>query len=191
MALSERQRDWLWTAGFLVVVGGLVAVGWLTRETSRPPVVGDAVPELRLPLIDGDTASLTDYRGRVVMLNIWATWCPPCVTELPSMQRVYEAYADRGLAILAVAVDHRPGERQADGRVVGVVSEFVDRFGLTFPVALDPTGGTERLLEVNYLPTTFLIDRRGRIRAREVGGRYWDAETHIEMIESLLGEGRG
>lgn len=191
MALNEGQRDWLWTAGFLVVVGGLVAVGWLTREGSRPPVVGDAAPELRLPLIDGDTASLADYRGRVVMLNIWATWCPPCVTELPSMQRVYEAYADRGLEILAVAVDHRPGERQADGRVVGVVSEFVDRFGLTFPVALDPTGGTERLLEVNYLPTTFLIDRQGRIRAREVGGRYWDAETHIEMIESLLGEGRG
>lgn len=107
------------------------------------------------------------------------------------MQRVYERYADRGLEILAVAVDLDPGERQADGGVVGAVSEFVDRFGLTFPVALDPTGGTERLLEVNYLPTTFLIDRQGRIRVREVGGRYWDAETHIEMIESLLGEGRG
>lgn len=191
MALTERHRDWLWTAGFVLVVGGLVAVGWLTREGSRPLVAGDAAPELRLPLVDGDTASLADYRGRVVLLNIWATWCPPCITELPSMQRVYERYADRGLEILAVAVDLDPGERQADGRVVGAVSEFVDRFGLTFPVALDPTGGTERLLEVNYLPTTFLIDRQGRIRVREVGGRYWDAETHIEMIESLLGEGRG
>lgn len=191
MALTERHRDWLWTAGFVLVVGGLVAVGWLTREGSRPLVAGDAAPELRLPLVDGDTASLADYRGRVVLLNIWATWCPPCITELPSMQRVYERYADRGLEILAVAVDLDPGERQADGGVVGAVSEFVDRFGLTFPVALDPTGGTERLLEVNYLPTTFLIDRQGRIRVREVGGRYWDAETHIEMIESLLGEGRG
>jgi cytochrome c biogenesis protein CcmG, thiol:disulfide interchange protein DsbE len=190
VALSERRRDGLLTAGFLLLVGGLVALGWVTRESTRPVAAGDPAPELRLPLLDGDTASLADYRGKVVMLNIWATWCPPCVTELPSMQRVYETFADQGLEILAVAVDALPGERQADGRVVGVVSEFVDRFGLTFPVALDPTGGTERLLEVNYLPTTFLIDREGRIRVREVGGRYWDAETNIQMIEALLGEGR-
>jgi cytochrome c biogenesis protein CcmG, thiol:disulfide interchange protein DsbE len=190
VALTERRRDWLLTTGFLLLVGGLVALGWVTRESKRPVAAGDPAPELRLPLLDGDTASLADYRGKVVMLNIWATWCPPCVTELPSMQRVYETFADQGLEILAVAVDALPGERQADGRVVGVVSEFVDRFGLTFPVALDPTGGTERLLEVNYLPTTFLIDREGRIRVREVGGRYWDAETNIQMIEALLGEGR-
>jgi thiol-disulfide isomerase/thioredoxin len=190
MALSERRRDWLLTTGFVLVVGALVALGWLTRESSRPVVAGDPAPELRLPLVDGDTASLADFQGKVVLLNIWATWCPPCITELPSMQRVYEAYADEGLEILAVAVDVAPGVRQPDGRVVGVVSEFVDRFGLTFPVALDPTGGTERLLEVNYLPTTFLIDRAGRIRVREVGGRYWDAETNIKMIEALLGEGR-
>jgi cytochrome c biogenesis protein CcmG, thiol:disulfide interchange protein DsbE len=190
VALNERRRDWLLTAGFLLVVGGLVAVGWLTRGSVRPVLAGDPAPELRLALVNGDSASLADYRGQVVMLNIWATWCPPCITELPSMQRVYEAYADQGLEILAVAVDAVPGERQADGRVVGVVSAFVDRFGLTFPVALDPTGGTERLLEVNHLPTTFLIDREGRIRVREVGGRYWDAETNIEMIEALLGEGR-
>jgi cytochrome c biogenesis protein CcmG, thiol:disulfide interchange protein DsbE len=190
VALTERRRDWLLTTGFLLLVGGLVALGWVARESKRPVAAGDLAPELRLPLLDGDTASLADYRGKVVMLNIWATWCPPCVTELPSMQRVYETFADQGLEILAVAVDALPGERQADGRVVGVVSEFVDRFGLTFPVALDPTGGTERLLEVNYLPTTFLIDREGRIRVREVGGRYWDAETNIQMIEALLGEGR-
>jgi cytochrome c biogenesis protein CcmG, thiol:disulfide interchange protein DsbE len=190
VALTERRRDWLLTTGFLLLVGGLVALGWVTRESKRPVAAGDLAPELRLPLLDGDTASLADYRGKVVMLNIWATWCPPCVTELPSMQRVYETFADQGLEILAVAVDALPGERQADGRVVGVVSEFADRFGLTFPVALDPTGGTERLLEVNYLPTTFLIDREGRIRVREVGGRYWDAETNIQMIEALLGEGR-
>lgn len=107
------------------------------------------------------------------------------------MQRVYEAYADEGLAIVAVAVDARPGTTGPDGRIVGVVSEFADRFGLTFDVAVDPTGGTERLLGVNSLPTTFLIDREGRIRIREVGGRYWDRGTYVEMIESLLREGRG
>jgi peroxiredoxin len=190
MALTERARDWIVTAAFVVVIGGLVAVGWSIREPG-PVAAGEAAPALRLPLIDGGTVDLSAYRGRVVMLNIWATWCPPCITELPSMQRVYEAYADEGLAILAVAVDARPGTAGADGRIVGVVSEFADRFGLTFDVAVDPTGGTERLLGVNSLPTTFLIDREGRIRVREVGGRYWDRGTHVEMIESLLREGRG
>jgi thiol-disulfide isomerase/thioredoxin len=189
MALSDRARDWIVTAAFVVVIGGLVAVGWLSREPV-PVTTGEPAPELRLPLIDGDTADLAEYRGRVVMLNIWATWCPPCITELPSMQRVYEAYADQGLTILAVAVDVRPGTVGVDGRIVGVVSEFADRFGLTFDVAVDPTGGTERLLGVNNLPTTFLIDRAGRIRVREVGGRHWDREPYVEMIESLLREGR-
>jgi thiol-disulfide isomerase/thioredoxin len=190
MALSERGRDWLVTAVFAVIVVGLVTLGWQAREPA-PPMAGEPAPELRLPLIDGGVADLSDYRGRVVMVNIWATWCPPCVTELPSMQRTYEAFSGRGLEILAVAVDQRPGERQPDGRIVGVVSEFAERFGLTFKVAVDPTGGTERLLGVNYLPTTLLVDRQGRIRAREVGGRYWDTEPYVEMIEALLGEDRG
>lgn len=190
MALTGRGRDWAITAAFVAAVVGLVVVGWLTREDG-PPEVGEAPPSLRLPLIDGDTTDLDDYRGRVVMLNIWATWCPPCITELPSMQRVYETYRGRGLEILAVAVDDRPGVRAPDGRVVGVVSEFADRFGLTFPVALDPTGATERLLGVNALPTTFLIGREGKIRVREVGGRYWDREPYVDMIESLLAENGG
>lgn len=187
MALTERARDWGVTVAFVVVVGGLVVVGWLTREPG-PTDVGAAAPALRLPLVSGDTVELAEQRGRVVMLNIWATWCPPCITELPSMQRAYEAHRDAGLEIIAVAVDHRPGVTAPDGRVVGVVSEFVDRFGLTFPVALDPTGGTERLLGVSALPTTFLIDRDGRIRVREVGGRYWDREPYVDMIEALLAE---
>jgi thiol-disulfide isomerase/thioredoxin len=191
MALSERARDWLVTAAFVLVIGGLVTIGWLGREPPPAAVTGDPAPPLRVPLIDGDTADLAEYRGQVVMVNIWATWCPPCITELPSMQRTYEAYAAQGLEILAVAVDVRPGERQPDGRIEGVVSEFVDRFGLTFPVAVDPTGGTERLLGVNHLPTTLLVDRQGRIRAREVGGRYWDTEPYVELIESLLREDRG
>lgn len=189
MALSDRARDWMVTAAFVVVIGGLVAVGWFSRAPA-PVAAGEPAPEIRLPLIDGDTADLAGYRGRVVMVNIWATWCPPCITELPSMQRVYEAYVDQGLEILAIAVDARPGTVDGDGRIVGVVSEFADRFGLTFHVAVDPSGGTERVLGVNNLPTTFLIDRDGRIRVREVGGRYWDREPYVDMIESLLGEGR-
>jgi thiol-disulfide isomerase/thioredoxin len=145
-------------------------------------------PALELPALEGGTLSLQELRGKVVLVNIWATWCPPCVKEMPSMQRVYEDYGDDGLEILAVAVDDEPGVRQASGRVEGLVSEFVDRMGLTFPVVLDPTGGTERLFETQYLPTTILVDREGRVRAREVGGRFWDQEPYRDMIVSLLEE---
>lgn len=104
------------------------------------------------------------------------------------MQRIYEEYEDDGLEILAVAVDDEPGVRQPDGRIDGLVSDFVERYGLTFPVVVDPTGGTEQRLGTEYLPTTFLIDREGNIRAREVGGRFWDQEPFVDMVQSLLEE---
>jgi thiol-disulfide isomerase/thioredoxin len=187
MRPGGRTRDVLVALAFLAVVGGLVVAGWLTRD----PLVldrGTAAPSLELPLVRGGSVSLDSLRGRVVLLNVWATWCPPCVREMPSLQRVYEAHRNDGLEILAVAVDDRPGTRQADGRIEGVVSQFVEELGLTFPVALDPTGDTERRLGTDYLPTTFLIDRDGRIRAREVGGRFWDREPYVDMVDSLLEE---
>ena len=174
------------TGGFLLLVAALVLLGWLNRERGLELAEGGPAPSLELPLMRGGSVALDSLRGRVVLLNIWATWCPPCVREMPSMQRVYEAYRDQGLEIVAVAVDDRPGVRRPDGRIEGKVSRFVEELGLTFPVALDPTGSTERQLGTQYLPTTLLIDRQGRIRAREVGGRFWDEEPYIEMVETLL-----
>ncbi|HUG40617.1 MAG TPA: TlpA disulfide reductase family protein [Longimicrobiales bacterium] len=190
MSLGERARDWLVTGGFLGVIAILVGVGWFGREgrAYAPVTRGEAAPAFVLDRIDGGTLSLAELRGKVVMLNLWATWCPPCRVEMPSMQRVYEEYRDRGFEVVAVAVDDQPGLRQPDGTVRGLVSEFVERFGLTFPVVVDPTGATERLYGVEALPTTFLIDRTGRIRVREVGGRFWDREPQLEMIRKLLEE---
>lgn len=187
MRVGDRGRDLLVTGGFLLVVTALVVVGWLNRAPAALPM-GAAAPALELPDIEGGTVSLQELRGRVVMLNIWATWCPPCLREMPSMQRVYEQHRESGLEILAVAVDDFPGTREDDGRVVGLVSDFVDRLGVTFPIVLDPSGDTERLFDTEYLPTTILIDRQGRIRAREVGGREWDQEPYIDMVLSLLEE---
>lgn len=190
MALGERTRDWVVTGAFLGVVGALVAVGWATREAGgyAPVTRGQPAPPLTLDRIDGGTLSLADLRGKVVLLNIWATWCVPCRVEMPSIQRVYEEYRDQGLEVVAVAVDDRPGARQEDGSIRGLVSDYVERQGLTFPVVVDPTGGTERLYGVSALPTTFLIDRDGRIRVRELGGRYWDRPPQVDMIRSLLEE---
>ncbi|MFP4623227.1 MAG: TlpA family protein disulfide reductase [Gemmatimonadota bacterium] len=186
--MGDRSRDLLVTGTFLAIVAALVAMGWLTRDPAVPLADGGPAPSLELPRLTGGTLGLEELRGKVVMVNIWATWCPPCVREMPSMQRVYDAYRDDGLEIVAVAVDHRPGVAGPDGRVEGPVSEFVDRLGLTFPVVLDPTGDTERRFGTEHLPTTVLIDRSGRVRVREVGGRSWDEEPFIGMVESLLGE---
>lgn len=199
MRLSERTRDFVVTGAFLGIVGALVTVGWVSRDVAEPvdlrePTavlgldMGTPAPALALPRIDGDTATLSSLRGRPVIVNIWATWCPPCVREMPSLQRIYERYRDDGLEVLAVAVDDAPGERQPDGRIVGVVSEFVERYGLTFPVVVDPTGETERRFGTEYLPTTVLIDRAGRIQAAEIGGREWDEPPYLDMIEELMEE---
>jgi hypothetical protein len=107
---------------------------------------------------------------------------------MPSLQRVYDRYHDQGLEILSVAVDDVPGQRQADGRIEGKVSRFVDQYGLTFPVAVDPTGGTEDRFGTEFLPTTVLIDRAGRIVATEIGGREWDEPPYREVIEALMEE---
>lgn len=189
MRLSERARDFVVVGAFLAVVGGLVTVGWVNREPDPGVGTGEMAPSLRLPTLDGDTASLAALRGRVVLLNIWATWCAPCVREMPALQRVYERYRDRGLEVLAVSTDAAPGTRRPDGSVVGLVSEFVDRFGLTFPVALDPSAEVEGRFGTEWLPTTVLIDREGRIRFLEIGAREWDEEPWIGEIESLLKEG--
>lgn len=186
--MGDRGRDLLVTGGFLLLVGALVVVGWLNRGPGVALATGAPAPALELPGIEGGTVSLQELRGKVVMLNIWATWCPPCLREMPSMQRVYEKHRENGLEILAVAVDDYPGTRQADGRIEGLVSDFVDRLGVTFPVVLDPSGDTERLFDTEYLPTTILIDREGRVRGTEVGGREWDQEPYLDMVESLLEE---
>ena len=202
MTVSRRTRDFVLAGVFLAAVGGLVTIGWVGSDAGVEPVPapapqrgarglpdGTMAPSLELPRINGDTAVLAEYRGRPVIVNIWATWCPPCVREMPSLQRVYERYREEGLEVLAVAVDDLPGERQPDGRIEGLVSRFVDEYGLTFPVAIDPTGRTEQRFGTEFLPTTVLIGRDGRIRTTEVGGRAWDEPPYLNMIQVLMEEG--
>ena len=189
MTLSERGRDFLVVGVFLALIGGLVIVGWADRDTGPSLATGEPAPDVRLPRIDGRVADLAALQGRPVIVNIWATWCAPCVREMPALQRVYERYRDEGLEVVAVAVDDVPGQRQEDGRIVGKVSEFVREYGLTFPVAVDPTGETERRFGTEYLPTTVLIDRTGRIRLKEIGARAWDEPPFLDLIDALIEEG--
>jgi thiol-disulfide isomerase/thioredoxin len=121
---------------------------------------------------------LSGLRGQSVIVNLWASWCPPCRAEMPALERVYKANRDRGLEILAVNTTFQDSEAAA--------AEFVQEFGLTFPIALDRTGEVSRSYLLRALPTTFFIDRDGVIRKVVLGGPM--SETTLQTaVEELLG----
>ncbi|HXG24909.1 MAG TPA: TlpA disulfide reductase family protein [Chthonomonadales bacterium] len=133
----------------------------LSAPSTVPVQVNFAAPELTLKDTYGVTHSLADYRGQVVLVNLWATWCPPCKEEMPILQAFYKKHARDGFVIIAV----NDGDPEAD------VLQFVEDYELTFPVWLDPTYiATERAFKTLNLPSSFVIDRNGTVRLMWVGG---------------------
>ncbi|HJR62358.1 MAG TPA: TlpA disulfide reductase family protein [Gemmatimonadaceae bacterium] len=130
-------------------------------KTASALSIGAPAPEYRTVSIDGDSVSLAQQRGKVVLLNIWATWCHPCRDELPVLQRLHERNAPRGLELIGVSVDAR-GEEQK-------VREFAASFGLTYPLWLDPEERVSRLFLAIGVPATYLISRDGTLLWRHVG----------------------
>lgn len=166
----------------LVALGlaALVLALWSQRGNVGPADVGADAPSYAAATLDGDTLQLDALRGRVVLLNVWATWCAPCIEEMPALQRLHEQLAPRGLSVVAVSVDVVSPRTDAD------VLSFIDQFGLTFTVLRDASGRIEDAFGVAGLPTTFVIDRNGRIQRKVLGARDWDDPALASEIESLL-----
>ncbi len=137
---------------------------------------GAPAPDLRLRTLRGDTLSLAGLRGKVVLVNFWATWCPPCRAEMPGFQHVYETRQGRGLVILGISTDD-------DGPVP--VSGFVVARGITYPIAMSNLS-IEHTFGITALPTTFLIDRAGHIRY-QVRGMFTRPAVD-EAVDRLLAE---
>jgi len=135
-------------------------------------------PDFSLSALDGATVRLSDFGGRVVVLNFWATWCGPCVKEMPTLQRLRERLGDRGLEVLAVSVDVGDPER---------VARFVQGYGWRLPVLLDPLSTVARAYAVRVMPTTYVIGPDGMILGRSFGSREWDTPAAVALMESLLG----
>ena len=142
-----------------------------------PLQAGDRAPEYGARSLAGDSISLGDFRGRPVLLNVWATWCAPCREEMPELQELFNRYEDR-LAVLGVSVD-RPG---AEHEIV----RFVDGAGVDFPILLDPDQRIVVRFTTLGVPETFLIDRDGVIRGRWTGQFHPLAEENLQLIEDLL-----
>ena len=127
--------------------------------------------------------SLSDYRGDVVLLNVWATWCGPCRVEMPSIERLHRSYAPKGLKVIAVSVDE-PG-------MAPQIRSFVEEYGLTFEVLHDPKGQLgelSRKYQTAGYPETVIVGRDGIIRRRLLGAHDWNSAENRELIERLLSE---
>ena len=158
----------------------MLALLWSTHLSaagleSRPAQVA---PAFLAKDLAGQSHTLADYRGKVVLLNFWASWCPPCRREMPSMERLRLKMAGRPLVILALDSVEPVEDVQA----------FLTTMKLDFPILLDPEGENTRRWKVYALPTTFLLDKAGRIRHVLKGGAEWDEGEALEAIEGLLQE---
>jgi cytochrome c biogenesis protein CcmG, thiol:disulfide interchange protein DsbE len=165
----------------VIVLAVLPACQQEQTSEAKPTGVGEytAAPDFTLPDLNGTKVSLSDYRGKVVLLNFWATWCPPCRLEMPTMEEAYRKYKDQGFAVVAVSVDTGP---------TSAIQDFLHEFGLTFQILLDPQMETLKSFDSFSLPTTIVIDRQGFIRARELGYRNWTDEQSTALITDLLNE---
>jgi peroxiredoxin len=140
--------------------GSGVALSGGPNSTPAPaPVVGAPAPNFRLKDIAGDDVELASFKGQVVLLNFWATWCGPCEAEMPAIEERYQTFKSQGFTVLGVNLDEP----------VGDVVMFINRLGVTFPILLDPGATVFDLYRVRGYPTTFFIDRAGLIVTEHVG----------------------
>ncbi len=170
----------------LVGVALLIGVAWMNQDRIQPVTTGTVAPDFEVKNLDGGMARLSDHRGEVVLVNIWATWCPPCVEEMPSMERLYQKMGGDGFEIMAVSIDVAPGGFDGDGNLGGDIRAFADSLRLTFPILHDPSGDIQQLYRTTGVPETFLIGRDGIIYKKVAGGTEWDAPQHKELIQRLL-----
>jgi peroxiredoxin len=178
MQLIRRRALYLFilAAGLAWTVASADRSGASTAGQIPAPRQGFLAPDFTLQTTTGETVRLSDLRGQAVLVNLWATWCPPCRAEMPAIQKMYDEYKDQGFIVLALDMTW-----QDDPAAVG---PFVQEYGLTFPVLLEPSGAAARLYELRSLPSSFFIDRQGVIREVVIGGPMAEAllRTRIEAI---------
>lgn len=178
--MSTHSKQWIAVGA---VVTGLALGAWgLVRfaPADAGVEVGKRAPDFRaLNLASGDSVSLRDaYGGQVTLVNIWATWCVPCRTEMPAMQALYAQLKDYGFRIAAVSID--------EGSVEDVKS-FGQEFGITFDLLHDRSGKIERIYQTTGVPESFLIDKDGVVVRKIIGEHPWNSPANQRIIAQLLG----
>ena len=164
----------------LLLAGGLTVATRYLGDELFPVTVGSRAPDFVAKTLDGKprTKTLADYKGDVVLLSIWATWCGPCRIEMPSMQALYRDYGPKGLKVVAVSVDDPGSEEQ--------IREFAKEYGLTFEILHDPSGEIQRAYKTTGVPENFVIGRDGVIRKKTFMDR-WSSPGNRALVAELLG----
>ena len=164
---------------YIYVVILLLGFAWIVISADRSgistsglipaPQQGFLAPDFELQTTSGETIKLSDLRGQAVLVNLWATWCPPCRAEMPSIEKVYNEYKDDGLVVLAVDMTYQDTQSN--------IAPFVAEYGLTFPILLDQSGDVGNAYQLRSLPSSFFINRDGTINEVVIGatGRIWKA----------------
>ena len=168
----------------LLTAGGLPgALSAQEPELSHALALLDSpviAPSFSLGDMEGESHALGDYRGKVILLNFWATWCPPCRHEMPAMERLYQRFRERGFVVLAI-------NQWEDPDHVFAYTGALDVFP-SFPILFDPKSSVSQEYGVKGLPTSFVIDRKGRLVYRAIGGREFDHPEIVQIIEGLLAD---
>ena len=181
---ATNSRPWgvalLWLLPVIVVVL-ILAYGVLTRTSDEKvgnlPQVGQPLADFALTDLQGNTVQLSDLRGNVVFINVWATWCQPCIDEMPTIERLYHQLHPRGLEVVAISLDPLGAQ---------VIEPFMRRYRLTFPVLLDVKSEVERLYGTTGVPESFIVDKQGRLVEKVVGPRDWSSPQMLALFERLL-----
>ena len=180
------RSPYLWA---ILMTAMVVGFAWVKRESLQPVITGASAPTFSAKSLDGITMSLEDFDGRVILLNIWATWCEPCLEEMPSMQRLYDELDDEDFEILAVSIDAPLGQSDDFGRAGGDLDLFAKDLSLTFRILHDPSGDIQRTYQTTGVPETFLIGKDGLIYKKVAGGTRWDAPVNQDLVRRLLANG--
>lgn len=181
----SRLSIFLLLAGALWMWWSRAPAGGTTQGAIPAPQKGFLAPDFALAAADGKMVRLSELRGRPVVLNVWASWCPPCREEMPALERVYRAYQGQGVVILGLNSTFQDSREEALAFAAGQ--------GLSFPIVFDEQGQATRLYQVRALPTTFFIDAQGIIQEVIAGGPMAEALLRIrveQLIEKSLSEGR-
>ena len=178
--MTVRQQ---WTVVAVVVTllgGGLVAGVKLFADDLFPVEVGSTAPQFSAKDVhSGATRTLKDYRGQVVLLNVWATYCEPCKVEMPSLEELYKSYGTRGVRIVAVSIDDNVSEDS--------IRTYAKNLGLTFDILHDPTHSIERAYQTTGYPESFVIDRGGMVRRKWISAADWNSPANRALFDELLG----
>lgn len=161
----------------LVLAFGVV---WLQSSKYEPLTVGKVAPDFELPDLDDKSVRLSDFRGKVIFLNFWATWCKPCREEMPSMEVLHQSLQKEGLVVLAVSIDRVTTKKD--------IPPFVKNLNLTFPILVDSWGQTDKRYKLMGVPETYIIDQQGVLQEKIIGPRDWTRLDNLNVVTKLLKE---